>query len=76
MGMLYVICGPPDYVECQGLRAERWTYIGAATNDRFVVDFRLTRETTNPEDRYYVVENIYSNLDFWSHYVNRWRTPY
>ncbi len=76
MGMFYVICGPPDFVECRGAFSERWMYIRSSTNDRVVVDFRLTRDTDNPEDRYYGVENIYSNLDFWSYYVSRWRTPY
>lgn len=76
MGMLYVICGPPDYVECRGSFAERWMWIRPSTDDRVVVDFRLTRDTHNPDDRYYGVENIYSNLNFWSYYVSRWRTPY
>lgn len=76
MGMFYIICGPPDYVECRGAYAERWMYMINSTNDRLVVDFRLTKDTPNPDDRYYGVENFYSNLDFWSYYVSRWRTPY
>ncbi len=76
MGMFYVVCGPPDYVECRGAYSERWMYIQPSTNQRVVIDFRLTRDTDNPEDRYYGVENLYSNMDFWSYYVNRWRTPY
>ncbi len=76
MGMMYVICGPPDYIECRGTYTERWMYTQASSNDRVVVDFRLTRNTKNPDDRYYGIENIYSNLDFWSYYTSRWRTPY
>ncbi|MCL5021355.1 MAG: GWxTD domain-containing protein [Bacteroidetes bacterium] len=76
MGMFYVICGPPDYVECRGAYAERWMYTLNTANGRLVIDFRLTRDTPNPDDRYYAVENIYSNLDFWSYYLSRWRTPY
>lgn len=76
MGMFYVICGPPDYVECRGAYSERWMYVRSSTNERVVIDFRLARDTDNPENRYYGVENIYSNMDFWSYYVSRWRTPY
>ena len=76
MGMMYIICGPPDYVECHGSYSERWMYIKTSTDDRVVVDFRLTRETKSPADRYYTIERLYSNLDFWSYYVSRWRTPY
>ena len=76
MGMFYVICGPPDYVECRGAYSERWMYIRPSTNERVVIEFRLARDTDNPENRYYGVENIYSNMDFWSYYVSRWRTPY
>ncbi len=76
MGMFYVVCGPPDFVECRGAFSERWMYVRSSTNERVVIDFRLTRDTDNPEDRYYGVENISSNMDFWSYYVSRWRTPY
>ncbi len=76
MGMFYIVCGPPDYVECRGAYSERWMYIRESTNDRVVADFRLLRETANPDERYYGLENLYSNLDFWSYYVSRWRTRY
>lgn len=76
MGMFYIVCGPPDYVECRGAYSERWMYIRESTNDRVVADFRLVSKTTNPDDRYYGLENLYSNLDFWSYYVSRWRTPF
>ncbi len=76
MGMFYVVCGPPDYVECRGAYSERWTYLQPSTNDRVVVEYRLTRDTENPGERYYGVENLYASLDFWSYYVSRWRTPY
>ncbi len=76
MGMMYIVCGPPDYVECRGLYTERWMYVQTSTNNRVVVDYRLSRDTPNPGDRYYGIENIYSSLDFWSYYVSRWRSPY
>ncbi len=76
MGMFYVICGPPDYVECRGAYSERWVYTQASTNKFIQVDFKLVRDAENPEERYYGVENVSSNLDFWSYYVSRWRTPY
>lgn len=76
MGMFYIICGPPDYVECRGAYSERWTYMQPSTNDRVVIEYRLSRDTDNPDDRYYGVENLYASLDFWSYYVSRWRTPY
>jgi GWxTD domain-containing protein len=76
MGMMYIICGPPDYVDCRGSFSERWMYIKTSTDDRVVADFRLTRATKSPADRYYTMDHLYSNLDFWSYYVSRWRTPY
>ncbi len=76
MGMMYIICGPPDYVECHGSYSERWMYIKTSTEDRIVVDFRLTRSTKSRTDRYYTIEGLYSSLDFWSYYVSRWRTQH
>ncbi len=76
MGMFYVICGAPDYVECRGPMYERWTYIKPSTQQQLIVDFRLNGEPTDPGERYYGLENVYSNVDFWSQYINRWRSPY
>ncbi|MCL4509994.1 MAG: GWxTD domain-containing protein [Bacteroidetes bacterium] len=76
MGMFYIVCGPPDYVECQGAWNEKWVYSEPSTQSSMMVVFRLTRETINPDDRFYRIDRVYSNADMWGYYVNKWRTSY
>ncbi len=76
MGMIYVVCGEPDNVDCEGIWDETWSYIQTSSQSSMTIVFRLTRETDNPEERYYGIEGIYSNADLWSYYVNQWRNSY
>jgi GWxTD domain-containing protein len=76
MGMYYVVCGAPDNVECEGEWDEKWTYYQGSSQTGMTVVFRLAKETTNIGDRFYGIEQVYSNVDLWSYYVNQWRTPY
>lgn len=76
MGMYYIVCGAPDNVECNGEWEERWSYYQSSTQISMTVVFRLAQETINIDERFYRIEQVYSNADLWGYYVNRWRTPY
>jgi GWxTD domain-containing protein len=76
MGIYYIVCGAPDNVECEGEWDERWDYYQSSNQTSMTVVFRLARETTNIEDRFYRIEQVYSNADLWDYYINEWRTPY
>ena len=73
MGMFYIVCGPPDNVECEGMWDERWAYIQSSAQSSMTIAFRLGKETQNIDDRVYGIENIYSTADLWDYYVNEWR---
>ena len=70
MGITYIVCGPPDVVDCQGGMDETW-YYDVGGNRAFIVPFRL-----NPDDefgRYYEVVPFSLNDFFWQQFVDRWR---
>ncbi len=70
MGIVYIVCGPPDIVDCQGGMDETW-YYDVGGNRPFTVPFRL-----NPADefgRYYEVATFSLNDYFWQQFVDRWR---
>ncbi len=73
MGMFYVVCGPPDNVDCEGAWSENWSYVQSSMQATMTIAFRLARETENIDDRYYEIENVYSTTDLWDYYVNQWR---
>lgn len=75
MGVYYIVCGAPDNVECEGEWDERWDYYQSSDQTSMTVVFRLVQETTNIEDRFYRIEQVYSNADLWDYYINQWRTP-
>ena len=71
MGITYIVCGPPDIVDCQGGIDETW-YYDMGGNRAFAVPFRL-----NPGDefgRYYEVIPFSLNDYFWGQFVDRWRS--
>ena len=70
MGIAYIICGPPDYVECQGLTTEVW-YYDIGSNRSFAIPFRLSFERDN--ERYYELVPFSLNDFIWGDFVNRWR---
>lgn len=76
MGMYYIVCGAPDNVDCEGEWDERWNYYQSSTQASMTVEFRLAAETLNIEDRFYRIQQVFSNADLWDYYVNQWRTPY
>jgi GWxTD domain-containing protein len=70
MGISYIICGPPDYVECRGLTTEVWYYdIGSSRS--FAIPFRQSFEHDN--ERYFEIVPFSVNDFMWGDFVNQWR---
>ena len=70
MGITYIICGPPDYVECQGFANEIW-YYDLGGNRALSVPFRLNLE--NEFGKYYEIIPFSVNNYLWQQFVDRWR---
>lgn len=75
MGLFYIVCGPPDYVECQGIWNEKWVYTPSGYSSTMTILFRLANGATDPDKRLYQIANAYFPPDMWSYFVNRWRNP-
>jgi|GEM_PF-1579614 len=70
MGISYIICGAPDYVECQGLLTEVW-YYDIGNNRSFTIPFRESYSHGN--ERYFEIASYSVNSFIWSEFVNQWR---
>ena len=70
MGIVYIVCGAPDYVECQGYTTEVW-YYDIGNNRSFAIQFRQNFEHEN--ERYYEIVPFSVNAFIWDDFVNRWR---
>lgn len=69
MGIVYIVCGAPDYVDCRGSYAENWYYaVGERT---FIAQFRPVRETGSAS--YYELVPFSVNEAFWQYSIDRWR---
>ncbi|MHB1050783.1 MAG: GWxTD domain-containing protein [Bacteroidota bacterium] len=69
MGIVYIICGTPDYIDCRGAYVENWYYsIGERT---FVAQFRPVKESA--EIPYYELTPFSVNEAFWQYNIDRWR---
>ena len=69
MGIVYIVCGTPDYVDCRGSYVENWYYsIGERT---FVAQFRPVKESA--EIPYYELVPFSVNEAFWQYSIDRWR---
>jgi GWxTD domain-containing protein len=69
MGIVYIICGPPDGVECRGPFTETWYY--SVGNQTLTVPFRLERR--NEEGAFYELPlNSVDDL-LWQSFVDQWR---
>lgn len=73
MGMFYIVCGPPDNVDCEGTWNERWSYIQSSSQNSMTIAFRLAKDTQDIDNRFYWVDNVYSTADLWDYYVAKWR---
>jgi GWxTD domain-containing protein len=69
MGIVYIVCGPPDYVDCRGSYSENWYYtLGERT---FVAQFRPGSGAT--ESTYYELVPFSINESFWQYHIDQWR---
>lgn len=75
MGMFYIVCGPPDYVECR-VWNEQWVYAKSSSQTTMIILFKLANDAVDPDDRIYGIESVSSRTDLWGYYVNQWRTRF
>ncbi len=67
MGIVHIICGIPDYIECRGGTMETWYYnIGERS---FPLQFRRENENI----AYYTLVPFSVNDGLWQYFVDRWR---
>ncbi len=67
MGIVYIICGVPDYIDCRGTFNESWFYnIG---NRTFSIQFRQE----NAESHYYEIIPFSVNESVWQYFIDQWR---
>ncbi|MDP1677582.1 MAG: GWxTD domain-containing protein [Bacteroidota bacterium] len=67
MGIVFIICGIPDYIECRGGSMETWFYtIGERS---FPIEFRRENENI----AYYTMLPFSVNDSLWQYFVDRWR---
>ncbi len=70
MGIAYIVCGAPDYVECQRYLSEIWYYdIGG--NRAFAIPFRQRNDA--PYDRYFEITPFSVSDYVWESFVYQWR---
>jgi len=70
MGIVYIICGPPDYVECQGGIDERW-YYDLGGNRALVIPFRQSYQVSSY--RYFELIPFSLSDLVWQQFVEKWR---
>ncbi|MDD8017544.1 MAG: GWxTD domain-containing protein [Bacteroidota bacterium] len=69
MGITYIVCGSPDYVDCRGQYSENWYYnIGDRAS---VVQFRLVYPYIDVSN-YELVPFSVSDI-LWQYFLDRWR---
>lgn len=69
MGIVYIVCGPPDYVDCRGTYSENWYYtLGERT---FVAQFRPGSGTADIP--FFELVPFSINENFWQYHIDQWR---
>jgi GWxTD domain-containing protein len=67
MGIVFIICGIPDFIECRGGMTETWFYnIGERA---FPIQFRRENENS----AYYTLLPFSVNDSLWQYFIDRWR---
>lgn len=67
MGIVYIVCGTPDYIDCRGSFVESWYYnIGERA---FAIQFKRDNDETSFFDLY----PFSVNESVWQYFVDRWR---
>lgn len=70
MGIVYLVCGPPEYVDCQASLYETWYYTAGSTT--LIIPFRIVPESGS-EPVYYEIVPYSVNDNGWQFFVDRWR---
>ena len=67
MGIVYIVCGTPDYIDCRGTFVETWYY---SIGDRaYPIEFRREGEQTTV----FVLMPFTVNDYLWQYFIDRWR---
>ncbi|HLP16339.1 MAG TPA: GWxTD domain-containing protein, partial [Bacteroidota bacterium] len=69
MGITYIVCGPPDAVECRSPLTETWYY--EVGNQTMALPFHTERK--NGEMTYYELPAFSINEQLWRTYIDQWR---
>ncbi len=69
MGILYIICGAPDYVDCRGGYYENWYYNTGEKS--FGIQFRREGED---DDHNFALVPFSINDMMWQYFIDRWRS--
>ncbi len=67
MGIVYIICGVPEYIECRGSYTETWYY---PIGDRMHA-FQFRRENEHSKTFELTPYSVYDAV--WQWFVDRWR---
>jgi GWxTD domain-containing protein len=67
MGMVFIICGVPDYIECRDGIIETWYYNYGEQS--FSIPFRREKENSI----YFTLQPFSVNESLWQYYIDRWR---
>ncbi len=69
MGVAYIVCGTPEYVECRSPYDEVWYY--SIGNKVFALPFRM--EVRGEENFFYELLPFSVDETLWQYFVERWR---
>lgn len=67
MGIVFIICGIPDFIECRDGNMETWFYNFGERS--YPVQFRRAKENIP----YYTLLPFSVNDSFWQYHIDRWR---
>lgn len=67
MGIVYIVCGTPDYIDCRGTYIESWLY---NVGDRvFPIEFRRVGEQSS----IFELIPFSINESIWQYFIDQWR---
>jgi GWxTD domain-containing protein len=69
MGIAYIICGPPEAVDCRNPYTETWFY--TVDNQTMAVPFRIEHRTDEAQDFELPLYSV--NEQLWRTFIDRWR---
>lgn len=69
MGISYIVCGAPDYVDCRNPYVETWYY--TVSERSYALQFRRSNESDDPPVFELVPFSV--NDQLWQYYIDLWR---